>query len=215
MQRLQVSRKFKNSERFRNIRDKNHVSVLALEIIELVFNSNNIILSDYHHCPSFLMNIIFIGLLAKDGFIFSIKSDFCDVIMNDVTIMSGQLRNGIYVLSQSVNVMYTPNKYPKLDNIIDVYLWYCRLSHINKNRMNTLRKEGILEVNDYELLPTYESCLLEKMIKSSFIRKGERASDVLGLVYIDVCGPTNISARDGYYISLHLQMIYLSMSLST
>ena len=37
------------------------------------------------------------------------------------------------------------------------------------------------------------------MSKSSFKGKDERASDVLGLIHSDVCGPTNIGARGGYY----------------
>ena len=36
------------------------------------------------------------------------------------------------------------------------------------------------------------------MTKSPFSRKGEWASDVLGLIHTDACGPMNISVRDGY-----------------
>ena len=57
----------------------------------------------------------------------------------------------------------------------------------------------ILEVSDYESLPICESCLLKKMIKSPFTEKGERASELLGLVHSDVCGPMSSSARGGYF----------------
>ena len=46
---------------------------------------------------------------------------------------------------------------------------------------------------------TYKFYLLRKMTKSPFTRKGDRASDVLGLVYSDVYGPMNISTRREYY----------------
>ena len=95
--------------------------------------------------------------------------------------------------------MYASNKQPRIDNVMDAYLWYCRLSYINKNRMNRLTQGGIIEVNDCELLPTYESCLLVKMTKSPFTEKDERASDILGLIHIDLCGSMNTSARDGYH----------------
>ena len=36
------------------------------------------------------------------------------------------------------------------------------------------------------------------MTKSLFTRKDERASEVLDLIYSDVCGPMNMSARGGY-----------------
>ena len=95
--------------------------------------------------------------------------------------------------------MYIASKYPKLDNINESYVWHCRLGHVNKNRIDRLIKECILEIDDCESLPTCESCLLDKMTKLPFKGKGERASDVLGLIHTDVCGPTNISARGGYY----------------
>ena len=36
------------------------------------------------------------------------------------------------------------------------------------------------------------------MTKSPFKRKGEQASDILGLVHTDVCGPMNTNARGGF-----------------
>ena len=95
--------------------------------------------------------------------------------------------------------MYTPSKYPKLGNVSESYLWHCRLDHMNKNRINRLIKEHIIEIDDCASLPTCESCLLGKMIKSPFTEKGERASDVLGLVHTDVCGPMSTSARGEYH----------------
>ena len=97
-----------------------------------------------------------------------------------------------------MSVMYTLNKYLNLDNVTDAYLWHCRLGHINKSRINKLAQEGILNINDCESLPTCESCLPEKITKSSFTEKDERTSEVLGLIHSDVCGLMNISARGGY-----------------
>ena len=135
------------------------------------------------------MNVIFIGFLAKKGYSFSIKEDFYDSIMNSVTVMYGQLKHSIYILLQTINVIYISNKYPRMNNVTDAYFWYCKLGHINKNRINRLAKEKILNINDYESLLTCESYLIEKMTKSPFIEKGEQASDVLGqyiVMYMDL-----------------------------
>ena len=102
------------------------------------------------------------------------------------------------MLSQPIIVVYLTGKHPRLDNMTDIYLWHCRLGHINKNRINMLIQKEILEVNDCESLPTCESYLLGKMTKSLFTEKGERANELLGLVHIDVCGPMSISSRGGY-----------------
>ena len=52
----------------------------------------------------------------------SIKRDLFNIIMNDVNVLNGQLNNRIYILSQSVSVMYTSGKYSKIDDISDIFL---------------------------------------------------------------------------------------------
>ena len=119
--------------------------------------------------------------------------------MNGVTIFCGYLNNSVYMLSQPINIVYSTGKHPRLDSVSDIYLWHCRLGHINKNRINWLTQERIFEVSDGELLPTCESCLLGKMTKSPFTEKGEKATELLGLVHTDVCEPMSTSARDRYF----------------
>ena len=115
--------------------------------------------------------------------------------MNDVNVMNEQLNNDIYILSQPVSIMYTSSKCPKISDVSDIYLQYCRLGHVNKNRINRLTQEETLDVSDYKSLSTCESCLLEKMIKSPFTEKDERASEVLNLIYTDVRGSMNTNVR--------------------
>jgi hypothetical protein len=43
-----------------------------------------------------------------------------------------------------------------------------------------------------------ESCLLGKMIKVPFTGQSERASDLLGHVNTDVCGPMSLIDRGGF-----------------
>ena len=78
------------------------------------------------------------------------------------------------------------------------YLWHCRLGHVNEKRIQKLHKDGLLDSFDFESYEVCESCLLGKMTKSPFTGHGERASDLLGIIHSDVCGPMSISARGGY-----------------
>ena len=112
--------------------------------------------------------------------------------------MREQLKYGIYIISQPVGIMYTSSKHSKIDNVSKSYLCNCKLGYMNKNRIDGLIKKHVLNIDDCESLPTYESCLLDKMIKSTFKEKSERARDVLGLIDIDVCGSMNIGIRGGY-----------------
>ena len=119
--------------------------------------------------------------------------------MNDINVINRQLNNKIYTLSQSISIKNTSNKWPRISDVTNIYLWHCRLGHVKKNRINRLLQKKILKVNDCESLSICESCLLEKIIKSPFTEKGEQASEVLGLIHIDVCKSMNISARGDYY----------------
>jgi hypothetical protein len=45
---------------------------------------------------------------------------------------------------------------------------------------------------------TCESCLFEKMTKAFVTGQSERASDLMTLVYTDVCGPMSYVSRGGF-----------------
>ena len=77
-------------------------------------------------------------------------------------------------------------------------LWHKRLGHINLNRINRLVKDGILDNLVLEPIPVCESCIEGKMTKRPFPPKGNRSSELLELVHIDVFGPINIRAHGGY-----------------
>ena len=69
-----------------------------------------------------------------------------------------------------------------------MYLWHLRLDHIVEDRVNKLKKIGLLSPLIFESYPIYESCLHGKMTKLSFVGHGERATNLLALVHTDVCG---------------------------
>jgi len=83
------------------------------------------------------------------------------------------------------------------------------MGHINEKRVKKLIKNGTISPFDYESFGTCESCLIGKMTRISFKGIGMRASDLLGLIHTDVCGPMSITARDGYrYFHHFLLMIF-------
>ena len=55
------------------------------------------------------------------------------------------------------------------------------------------------DLYDFESYRTCESYLMGKITKTPFTRHGERASDILDLVYTDVCGPMSTQIRGGYF----------------
>ena len=84
------------------------------------------------------------------------------------------------------------------DEINQKYLWHHRLDHIGEDRINKLKKNEILGSLNPELYLACKSCLREKMTKLPFAGHGERATELLVLVHIDVCGSFNVPARGRY-----------------
>ena len=73
-----------------------------------------------------------------------------------------------------------------------------RLGHIGLKRMKKLQMDGFLESLDCELFDTCEPCLMGKMTKTPFSGTMERATNLLEIIRIDVCGPMSVDARGEY-----------------
>jgi hypothetical protein len=84
------------------------------------------------------------------------------------------------------------------NDLSPTYIWHCRLGHISEKRMKKLHNDGLLTLFDFESYETCEACLLGKMTKMPFSSFPERASDLLELIHMDVCGPMSTTARGGY-----------------
>ena len=107
--------------------------------------------------------------------------------------------NGLYVLDVEDKSVYNINaKRGRLNDLNPSSIWHCCLGHINEKRIERLHKDGLLNSFDFESFDTYESCLLGKMTKAHFIGRSERASELMGLVHSDVCGPMSSVARGGF-----------------
>jgi transposase InsO family protein len=64
--------------------------------------------------------------------------------------------------------------------------------------MKKLHKDGLLDSLDFDSFDTCEPCLLGKMTRTPFNGTVEQASDLLGLIRTDVCGPMSVAMRNDY-----------------
>lgn len=69
--------------------------------------------------------------------------------------------------------------------------------------MEKLQRDGLLEKINDESFDKCESCISGKMTKKPFKNRIERASDLLGLIHTDVCGPLRHVSRRGasYFVT--------------
>src|SRR4051812_30983037 len=108
-------------------------------------------------------------------------------------------KTGYFILNLDGESVYNINvKRLKPNDLNMTYFWHYWLGHISWKRMKKLHDDGLLTLFDLESFETCESCLFGKMTKTPFAKSCERASDLLGLVHSDVCGPMSTIARGGY-----------------
>ncbi|KAL4353618.1 hypothetical protein GQ457_06G011980 [Hibiscus cannabinus] len=184
-----------------DLRVGNGARVAALAVGTYVLSLPSGLILNLENCyfvPSSTKNIISVSCLDKIGFEIIIKNNSCSFFYNNIFYGSAQLINGLYILNQENMIFNINTKRLKTNGSNQTYLWHCRLGHISERRISKLHKDGLLDPFVFEQLDVCESCLLGKMTKAPFSGKGERASDLLGLIHSDVCGPMNTQARDGY-----------------
>ena len=205
---LALSRKLEKGES--NLRVDNGVRVAVIAIGTYVLNLPSGLCFNLDNCfyvPALTKNVISVSYLNKKGF----HLNFCDngyyIMLNDVFYAGGTLSNGIYILDMSNPILnINDSKRQKGDNLKSAFLWHYRLGHINETYMAKLHKSGSLGSFDYESFDTCESCLLGKMTKFPFKRKGEQAGGPLDLIHTDVCGPMSMHARGGFIYFITFMM---------
>lgn len=79
-----------------------------------------------------------------------------------------------------------------------IFIWHYCLGHINDKFREMLHKDGLINSFDIQSFETCKLCLPGKMTKAHFIGWGEIASELFGLIYIDVYGSMSLVAIDGF-----------------
>jgi hypothetical protein len=65
--------------------------------------------------------------------------------------------------------------------------------------MKKLHNDGLLGSLDFNSFDTCEPCLLGKMTRTPFTRIVEWASDLLGIIHTNMCGPMSVATCNGYH----------------
>ena len=157
----------------------------------------------YHYAPTIVRGVVSFSCLLDLGFVHTVTSNGISVSLNGIFYFSAISVNGVFEIDMNENIskydnnsVFSINKKRKLD-LDSSYLWHCRLAHIGKTRMKKLQRDGILENINDESLDKCESCISGKMTKKPFNTNIERATDLLGLIHTDVCGPLRHVSRKG------------------
>ena len=177
------------------------VAALDVRVYDLTLPSELVFqLKNCYYVPTVSRNIISVSCLDVDGFHFIIKNNIFSIYNTNIFYGNAHLSNGLYVLNleQPKHIYNTDTKRFKSNDLNPTYFWHCRLGHVNEKHILKFHQDGLIHSFDLESFETCESCLLGKMTKAPFTGNNERASDLLGLIHIDVYGPISLISRGGY-----------------
>src|SRR3954468_24967821 len=172
------------------------VGTLPLQLPSgLVLNLNNCYL-----VPALSMNIISGSCLLRDGYSFKSENNGCSIYMSNIFYGHAPEMNGLFLMNLDCSDTHVNNKDTKRIKLNNdsTYMWHRRLGHNGMKRMKKLHSDGLLESLDFESLDRCEACLMGKMTKTPFTGVMERATELLEIIHIDVCGPMSVASCGGY-----------------
>nr|KAJ0210548.1 hypothetical protein LSAT_V11C400168580 [Lactuca sativa] len=209
-QGLRNVRELRDGDLELHVGNGNRVAIKAIGQYHLFLpNVLNLIFNNCCYVPSITRNIISTSRLYEQGCRYKFDFDFENIFVfkDNVFYFETSPTNGIYEIDLNGsytkdNSIFNLNKKTKLDSN-KTFFWHCRLGHISKTSITKLQKDVILESTGSKSFDVCESCICGKMTKALFTGVGERASDLLGLIHTDLCGPfrtMTISDRGGEYL---------------
>ncbi|GJV84472.1 putative RNA-directed DNA polymerase [Tanacetum coccineum] len=203
-QGFNAERKLAYGDQYLHMGNGAQAVVEAIGTFDLVLPSGLVLkLNNCYFAPSIVRGVVSFSCLLDLGFKHTVASNGISVSLNGVFYFSAISVNGVFEIDMNKNVtknnnsVFSINKKRKLD-LDSSYLWHCRLAHIGKTRMQKLQREGLLESINEESFDKCESCISGKMTKKPFNSNIERATDLLGLIHTDVCGPLRHVSRKGF-----------------
>ena len=128
-----------------------------------------------------------------------------DIFSNSVLIGNVVLFGNLYSLSlhhgplcdsSSIN-SFVGCKHARM-NLSSSMLWHKRLSHISRQRLKRLVRDGVLFNLDFSEFETYVVCLKGKITAKTRNEKIRRCGSTLDLIHRDICGPLTPTALGGY-----------------
>lgn len=160
------------------------------------------ILNNVKYVPNVRRNLIIIGTLDKLGYQHEGGAGKVRYFRNNVTGLSGNLVNGLYILDGETVV---PESCSVAETKEKTALWHKRLGHMSMNNMKILAGKGLLQGKEIKELDFCENCVMGKSKKLSFNVGKHEAVDALNYVHADLSGAPSVSSSlsgNKYFLSI-------------
>ncbi|KAM2611853.1 hypothetical protein TB2_031903 [Malus domestica] len=206
---LAGSKSLRNGEMVVRVGNGTKISAKAIGTYMLNLPSGEVLeLKNCLYFPSCIKNLISISKLLRDGHSVLFDKMSCTLYLNGRIIYHGNMIEGLFHLETNSGMPCIASgntSKPKRarEEVNQEKMWHLRLGHVNLDKIHKMSKDGYIRPLGNDQIGTCECCLKGKMTKSPFTGKGERATEILGLIHTDVCGPMSTTSRGGfsYYIT--------------
>nr|GEU49646.1 hypothetical protein [Tanacetum cinerariifolium] len=206
---LRRERKLKQGALYLYVGNGVRAQVEDIKSYDLVLPNGLVIcLDNCHYAPTITRGVVSISRLVDNGFIQCFTDYGILVSKNEVLYFNAILCNGIYEIDllnlvPNVYSIYNVSNKRAKHNLDSTYLWHCNLAHVSKKRIKKMHHDGFLMSTDEESFDKCVSCFSGKMTRKPFPHCTKRATDLLELIHIDVCGPLRHVSRQGasYFIT--------------
>ena len=152
-----------------------------------------LMLKDVRHVPDLRLNLMSGIALDKEGFQNYFGNGRWKLTKGTMVVARGEVCCTLYK---------TPGKICKngLNIVADSSpnLWHRRLGHMSEKGLQILAKKNNIPFAKGTILDPCDYCLLGKQHRVSFSSKSTKKSEILELVYSDVCGPIEVESLGGY-----------------
>ncbi|GJX17275.1 retrotransposon protein, putative, ty1-copia subclass [Tanacetum coccineum] len=200
---LRGERKLKQGAIYLYVGNGVRAQVEAIRSFDLVLPNGLVIcLDNCHYAHTITRGVVSVSCLV-DNYLINCFMDYGILVSkNDVLYFNDIPRDRISEIDMlnlvpNVNSIYNASSKKAKHNLDSTYLWHYRLAHISKKRIEKLQHDGLLNSTDSESFNQCLSCLSGKLTRKPFLHRMEWATDLLGLIHLDVCGPLRHVSRQG------------------
>nr|KYP46271.1 Retrovirus-related Pol polyprotein from transposon TNT 1-94 [Cajanus cajan] len=190
--------------------NRGKVPVEAIGTYCLILNTrHHLDLLETLYVPSLSRNLVSLSKLDAIGYSFTFGNRCFSLFKHNHLIGTGILCDGLYKLNLDglydetlLTLHHNISTKRSLVNECYAFLWHRRLSHISRERMETLIKNEILSNLDFTDLNICVDCIKGKQTKHT--KKGDtRNTQLLEIVHADICGPFDVNSfrKEKYFIT--------------
>ncbi|KAM1192904.1 hypothetical protein ACFX10_013253 [Malus domestica] len=188
---LAGSKSLRNGEMVVRVVNGTKISAKAIGTYMLKLPSGEVLeLKNCLYFPSCIKNLISISKLLRDGHSVLFDKMSCTLYLNGRIISHGNMIEGLFHLetNSGMHCIESGNtSKPKRarEEVNQEKMWHLKLGHVNLDKIHKMSKDGYFCPLGNDQMGTCECCLKGKMTKSPFTGKGERATEILGLIHTD------------------------------